>query len=46
VFGGVIDYFVPDGFVVKILGKRTAIWLPIVTVPQILLLGMWFNTLS
>ena len=28
------------------IGKRTAIWLPIVTVPQILALGFLFNYLS
>ena len=78
ILGGVIDYFVSDGFIVRVLGKRskltlinaviagflmadaatdyaeigllwanigrrTAIWLPVVTVPQILIFTMLLN---
>lgn len=76
--GGIIDYFVPDGFIVRVLGKRskvtlikaviaaflmagvatdyteigllwtnigkrTAMWLPVVTVPQILIFATLLN---
>jgi len=43
---GVATDYTEIGLLWTNIGKRTAIWLPIVTVPQILLLGMWFNTLS
>ena len=43
---GVATDYTEIGLLWSNIGKRTAIWLPIVTVPQILLLGMWFNTLS
>ena len=33
------------GLIWSNIGKRAAIWLPIVTVPQILLLAWWFNSL-
>jgi uncharacterized membrane protein YraQ (UPF0718 family) len=42
---GVATDYTEIGLLWTNIGKRTAIWLPIVTVPQILLLGMWFNTL-
>ena len=43
---GVATDYTEIGLLWTNIGKRTAIWLPIVTVPQILLLGMWFNQLS
>ncbi len=43
---GVATDYTEIGLLWTNIGKRTAIWLPIVTVPQILLLGMWFNSLS
>ena len=43
---GVATDYTEIGLLWSNIGKRTAIWLPIVTVPQILLLGMWFNTLG
>lgn len=43
---GVATDYTEIGLLWSNIGKRTAIWLPIVTVPQILLLGFWFNTLS
>ena len=43
---GVATDYTEIGLLWTNIGKRTAIWLPVVTVPQILLLGMWFNTLS
>jgi uncharacterized membrane protein YraQ (UPF0718 family) len=43
---GVATDYTEIGLLWSNIGKRTAIWLPVVTVPQILLLGMWFNTLS
>ena len=43
---GVATDYTEIGLLWSNIGKRTAIWLPIVTVPQILLLGFWFNSLS
>ena len=43
---GVATDYTEIGLLWTNIGKRTAIWLPIVTVPQILLLGMWFNQLA
>ena len=43
---GVATDYTEIGLLWTNIGKRTAIWLPIVTVPQILLVGMWFNSLS
>ena len=43
---GVATDYTEIGLLWTNIGKRTAIWLPIVTVPQILLLGMWFNQLT
>jgi uncharacterized membrane protein YraQ (UPF0718 family) len=43
---GVATDYTEIGLLWTNIGKRTAIWLPIVTAPQILLLGMWFNQLS
>lgn len=42
---GVATDYTEIGLLWTNIGKRTAIWLPIVTVPQILLVGMWFNSL-
>jgi len=43
---GVATDYTEIGLLWTNIGKRTAIWLPIVTVPQILLFGMWLNQLS
>lgn len=43
---GVATDYTEIGLLWTNIGRRTAIWLPVVTVPQILLLGMWFNSLS
>ena len=43
---GVATDYTEIGLLWTNIGKRTAIWLPVVTVPQILLLGMWFNQLA
>lgn len=43
---GVATDYTEIGLLWTNIGRRTAIWLPVVTVPQILLLGMWFNQLS
>ncbi len=43
---GVATDYTEIGLLWTNIGRRTAIWLPIVTVPQILLLGMWFNQLA
>lgn len=43
---GVATDYTEIGLLWSNIGKRTAIWLPVVTVPQILLLGMWFNSLG
>jgi uncharacterized membrane protein YraQ (UPF0718 family) len=42
---GVATDYTEIGLLWSNIGKRTAIWLPIVTVPQILLLGTLFNFL-
>jgi uncharacterized membrane protein YraQ (UPF0718 family) len=42
---GVATDYTEIGLLWTNIGKRTAIWLPVITVPQILLLGMWFNSL-
>jgi uncharacterized membrane protein YraQ (UPF0718 family) len=43
---GVATDYTEIGLLWSNIGKRTAIWLPIVTVPQILALGFLFNYLS
>ena len=43
---GVATDYTEIGLLWTNIGRRTAIWLPVVTVPQILLLGMWFNRLG
>lgn len=43
---GVATDYTEIGLLWTNIGRRTAIWLPVVTVPQILLLGMWFNRLA
>ncbi len=43
---GVATDYTEIGLLWTNIGKRTAIWLPIVTVPQILALGFLFNYLS
>ncbi len=42
---GVATDYTEIGLIWNNIGKKTAIWLPIVTVPQILLLGYLFNLL-
>lgn len=42
---GVVTDYTEIGLLWTNIGKRTAIWLPLVTVPQVLLLGMLFNQL-
>jgi len=41
---GVVTDYTEIGLLWTNIGKRTAIWLPIITVPQVLLLGYLFNT--
>lgn len=43
---GVATDYTEIGLLWSNIGKRTALWLPIVTVPQILALGLLFNYLS
>lgn len=40
---GVVTDYTEIGLLWSNIGKRTAIWLPIVTVPQVLLIGYLFN---
>jgi uncharacterized membrane protein YraQ (UPF0718 family) len=42
---GVVTDYTEIGLLWTNIGKRTAIWLPVITVPQVLLLGYLFNTL-
>ena len=42
---GVATDYTEIGLLWSNIGKRTAIWLPVVTVPQILLLAAFFNQL-
>jgi hypothetical protein len=42
---GVATDYTEIGLIWHNIGKRAALWLPIITVPQILLLGYLFNTL-
>ena len=42
---GVVTDYTEIGLIWSNIGKKTAIWLPIVTVPQVLLLGYLFNIL-
>lgn len=42
---GVVTDYTEIGLIWSNIGKRTAIWLPIITVPQVLLIGYLFNTL-
>lgn len=42
---GVATDYTEIGLIWSNIGKKTAIWLPIVTVPQVLLLGYLFNVL-
>ena len=41
---GVVTDYTEIGLLWTNIGKRTAIWLPVITVPQVLLLGYLFNT--
>ncbi|MDJ0711106.1 MAG: permease [Woeseiaceae bacterium] len=43
---GVATDYTEIGLLWTNIGRRTAIWLPVVTVPQILFLAYWFNQLS
>jgi uncharacterized membrane protein YraQ (UPF0718 family) len=42
---GVITDMTEIGLIWSNIGRKTAIWLPIITVPQVVLLGYLFNTL-
>lgn len=42
---GVATDYTEIGLIWSNIGRKAAIWLPIVTVPQILLLAWWFNSL-
>jgi uncharacterized membrane protein YraQ (UPF0718 family) len=42
---GVATDYTEIGLIWTTIGRKAAIWLPIVTVPQILLLAWWFNSL-
>jgi len=42
---GVVTDYTEIGLIWSNIGKRAAIWLPIITVPQVLLLGYLFNVL-
>ena len=42
---GVVTDYTEIGLIWTNIGKRTAIWLPIITVPQVMLLGWLFNAL-
>jgi len=42
---GVVTDYTEIGLLWTNIGKRTAIWLPVVTVPQVLILGYLFNIL-
>ena len=42
---GVVTDYTEIGLLWSNIGKRTALWLPIITVPQVLLLGYLFNIL-
>jgi len=43
--GGVVTDYTEIGLVWMNLGKRTALWMLVLTIPQVLLLGWIFNTL-
>ncbi len=43
---GVATDYTEIGLLWSNIGRRTAIWLPVVTVPQILLVAYWFNQIS
>ena len=43
---GVATDYTEIGLLWTNIGRRTAIWLPVVTVPQILFLAYWFNQIS
>jgi uncharacterized membrane protein YraQ (UPF0718 family) len=40
---GVVTDYTEIGLIWTNIGKKTAIWLPIITVPQVLLVGFLFN---
>ena len=42
---GVATDYTEIGLIWSNIGKKTAIWLPIITIPQIILLGYIFNTI-
>jgi hypothetical protein len=41
---GVITDYTELGLIWSNIGKKTAIWLPIITIPQVILVGYLFNT--
>ena len=42
---GVVTDYTEIGLLWTNIGKRTAIWLPVITVPQVLLVGVLFNSM-
>jgi len=40
---GVVTYYTEIGLIWSNIGRKAAIWLPIITVPQVLILGYIFN---
>jgi len=40
---GVVTDYTEIGIIWSNIGKKTAIWLPIITVPQVLFIGYLFN---
>jgi len=40
---GVVTDYTEIGLIWSNIGKRTAIWLPIITVPMVLIAGILFN---
>ncbi len=41
---GVVTDYTEIGLLWTNIGRRTALWLPVVAVPQVLLIAWWFNT--
>lgn len=42
---GVATDYTEIGLIWQNIGKKAALWLPVITVPQVLLLGYLFNVL-
>ena len=41
---GVVTDYTEIGLLWTNIGRRTALWLPVIAVPQVLLIAWWFNT--